>query len=495
MDIKQIIKNLFSKGPSFVFKAYKKRRLARRRSHEFFCEVSKAEHLVKLFQSAKQSSTQDANSEIKAEICTEINSKISELMSFSEGKDECKVLAQLILRCLNIGIRLELEDIETKPYIRTLKEFAITQLIPETYERYRKHAIDPKKLIFLQPRKGLNQSFAYIFNTLKKDLSYDTELICLHYGEVSHSEYFHNALNFVEDLATAKALFLHESNILLGHTEIREETKVIQLWHGCGIFKKLGLSLIPKSRRKAPKYPHTQYTYVTTASPEVTWVFEEFMGIEKNSDIIQPIGVARTDVFFDENYIKKAYSKLYKKVPQAKDKKVILYAPTYRGIHAERVVPNQIDIDFLASKLGDNYILIFKHHQTAKDVQEIPNRHKNNFAFDLTRGAGININELMAVSDIMITDYSSVAFEYSLFERPMLFFAYDLDEYLDERGLYYDFDEITPGPIAKTNEEIIAHIKSLEQHFDKQEVIDFREKFMSACDGNSTKRTIELIKR
>ena len=104
-----------------------------------------------------------------------------------------------------------------------------------------------------------------------------------------------------------------------------------------------------------------------------------------------------------------------------------------------------------------------------------------------------SLDPRMTVADIMITDYSSVVFEYALFERPMAFFTYDLDEYIDERGLYYDFDEVTPGPLCTTNEELIDYIINIDTRFNKQEVIDFKEKFMSSCDGHSTERIWALV--
>ena len=84
-------------------------------------------------------------------------------------------------------------------------------------------------------------------------------------------------------------------------------------------------------------------------------------------------------------------------------------------------------------------------------------------------------------------------FEYSLFERPMLFFAYDLEDYFDWRGFYYDYDELTPGPVVKTTEEVIHYIENLDVMFDREQVHAFREKFMSACDGHATDRIMHLV--
>ena len=105
----------------------------------------------------------------------------------------------------------------------------------------------------------------------------------------------------------------------------------------------------------------------------------------------------------------------------------------------------------------------------------------------------MNIEDLICVSDVCISDYSSLIFEYALFERPMLFFAYDLDNYFDWRGFYYPYDELAPGPIVTTNKEIVAYIQSLKGGFDPTRVRQFKEKFMGACDGHATEKILKLL--
>lgn len=107
----------------------------------------------------------------------------------------------------------------------------------------------------------------------------------------------------------------------------------------------------------------------------------------------------------------------------------------------------------------------------------------------------LDIDKLLCVSDICISDYSSLIFEYSLFERPMIFYAYDLEDYFDWRGFYYNYDDLTPGPVVTETEEIIDYIQNLDTRFDKEQVHVFREKFMSACDGCATDRIMELVRK
>lgn len=393
----------------------------------------------------------------------------------------------------------QLDNVKLKGYKTAMKRVYVKEILPMIYDDFRNFHIE-KTALFMQPRSGLNESFKYIFNKLKAEENYHVILREFHRGEVGTSIHWKNTEKFMMEMATAKAIFVHESNAYFAYLNIRKESKVIQLWHGCGIFKKIGLSTSGKEHFKSAaaheEYPeYNNYSIVTIASPELSWVYEEFMGIKKEEGIIQPIGVSRTDEFFDREYLENCYRTLYDVIPAAKGKKVILYAPTYRGVGYKRVSPDKLDVKKFAEALGDEYILIFKHHQTAIEVPEIPEPYRDTFAYDMTRGKGMSISDLMAIADICISDYSSLVFEYALFERPMLFYVYDLEEYIDERGLYYDFDEITPGPLCRTNEEMIDYIKHIDERFNKQEVTDFKNKFMCCCDGHATERIIEFMEK
>ncbi len=382
-------------------------------------------------------------------------------------------------------------------YENELKSIYTKHVFPRIYNEEAKKPVKDK-MIFMDKGPFLSVSLIYMCKYVKKNTSYKVKKHKLCIRKVPNEDYYEKAKEYIRDTATAKAVFICTANDLMSYITLRPETTYIQLWHGCGVFKKVGLSTIDKSFGKTAKsheeYPlNTNYSYVTIASPELSWIFEESMGIDKDSGIIIPTGISRTDEFFDEEFIAGSYRKLYDKIPQAKGKKVILYAPTFRGDVATCTSPDELDIKAFAKELGDDYILLFKHHPTVKNLPKIPEEYEGTFAFDMTWKSGMNISELMTVADICISDYSSVVFEYSLFERPMLFFVYDLEDYIDERGLYYDFDEITPGPLCRTNEEMLDYIKHIDERFDKQEVIDFKNKFMCCCDGHSSERILALV--
>ena len=300
-----------------------------------------------------------------------------------------------------------------------MMQLYVKERIPKEYYAHSQKPVEDK-VIFMENGSSPSPSNSYISETMAKAGDYKV----IHYGlgkrKASWIEYYENALEFIVDMADAKAVFISTANDLLSCFDVREETKIIQLWHGVGMFKKVGYSTMDN-----PKF-----------------------GRGKE---------------FREEYDQ------YRRAPDA------------------------LDIDKLGEALSDEYVLIIKHHGVAKKIPKIPQKWKNSFAFDFTNNKRTGIERLLAVADICITDYSSLGFEFAILERPIIFFAYDLDDYLDKRGMYYNYEDITPGPVCRTNEEMIDFITNVDSRFDKQQVIDFKNKYVDACDGHATERTIALI--
>lgn len=376
------------------------------------------------------------------------------------------------------------------------KFYTFRILYPGIYKKNAKKKVNKDKVVFIEARMtSITNSFKYMYDELKNKYNYDIHVHYLRAGFAKKEEYDLLCKDMIADIADAKYVFLNDSSNVISCLPMRKETKVTQLWHACGAFKKFGMStadlIFGDNRATLEKYPyHKNYTYVTVSSPEVVWAYEEAMSYEDKKGVVVPTGSSRTDYFFDKDVIEKAYRSLHKAFPQAKGKKVILYAPTFRGRVAKAKTPNVLNIEEFYKELGDEYVLIFKHHPFVKKRTAIPEQCKD-FAVDCTDL--MSIDDLLCVSDICISDYSSLVFEYSLFERPMLFLAHDLDEYYDWRGFYYDYKEFVPGPIYSTNEEMLEYIKNINKKFDKQKVIDFRDKYMSACDGHATERIMKLV--
>lgn len=386
-----------------------------------------------------------------------------------------------------------------KKYSKWIKSRYIKEVLPIRYGLLSNAPVE-NKVVFMEKGGPNLPPNNHIARVIKKQGVYKVVKTGLYRNDVSTFEMYENAVRVIEEMSNAKAFFISSENPLLSHFVVRPETKVIQLWHGCGIFKKVGYSTLDSGKfgmsasAREEYNGYRNYDYVCIPAQEQAWIFEDAMRITTDSGKLVPIGVSRTDEFYDPDYSRKARKKLEKKLPQIAGKKIILYAPTYRGRVSKAYAPDQLDVAKMAESLGDDYVLLLKYHGFGVDTRPaLPADCEDSFAFDMKKHAILSIEEYLAIADICITDYSSVGFEYAILERPIIFFAYDLDQYIDERGMYYNYDEITPGPICKTTDEIIEYVDGLKEGFDKTVIHAFKEKYVGMCDGHATERTIALI--
>ena len=363
-------------------------------------------------------------------------------------------------------------------------------------------------------------------------------VVCIREGMENRGAVMKNCLAAIPQLAQAQFIFVNESSYFLSCLPIRPETTVIQTWHACGAFKKFGYSAVGTgfgtTREDLEAYPvHRNFSYVTVSAPEVVWAYAQAFHMEDRVERILPIGVSRTDMFFSRKFREKAFGKtrwvLRRMAPELfpagdvytdqvterdgegegiyagdssraperavlKGKKVLLYAPTFRGTVGRAMAPEALDIPMMKRFLEGEYILLINHHPfiRAKDRPKIPGSCSG-FAFDMTDR--LSIEELLTVADVCITDYSSLIFEYSLFERPVVFFAYDMESYLDERGFYYHPSEMMPGPVCRTTREVVDMLSREDAAFDLARVREFKYRFMSGCDGHATWRLMKLMER
>ena len=369
-------------------------------------------------------------------------------------------------------------------------------VFPLGYKHYIKgKKIKREKAVFVEVRfDEITDSFRLVYDRMKAD-GFDVHEQFIENIKPGKWGYIKRCLRMLEDISDAHYVFLNDACNVTSCIPLRKGTKIYQLWHACGAFKKFGMStaelIFGDNRKSLERYPnYGNLSYVTVSSPEVIWAYEEAMNLKDTKTQVVATGVSRTDVFYDQHFIEQSKAAVYSLCPAAENKKIILYAPTFRGRVAKAESPDCLDIPAMKRALGDEYVLLIKHHPFVKQPPVVPEDCAD-FAMDVTKS--LEIDQLLCASDVCVSDYSSLIFEYSLFERPMIFFAYDLDDYFDWRGFYYNYDELTPGPVVKETEEIIDYIRHLDTRFDQAQVHAFKEKFMSSCDGHATDRIMALV--
>lgn len=290
-------------------------------------------------------------------------------------------------------------------------------------------------------------------------------------------------------IATSGVILLDDYYPFLYNIKPREKTKLVQLWHACGAFKTFGFSRVGKlGWSKNPRAKnHRTYTHAIVSSTSLKSRYAEAYAIPEEN--VYPTGVPRTDVFFDEIYKENKIKELYAKYPILQGKKVIMFAPTFRGKGRGGYYDfDKLDLDMLRASLGDEYVFVMKLHPFISNKPDFGDKY-NDFMIDLSHEN--EINDLLFVADVMITDYSSVCFEFSLLNKPMIFFAYDMEDYISKRDFYYPYESFVPGNIVKSTEEIISVIVNQDYEFEK--LNDFRNRFFDHFDGKSTERVVDMI--
>ena len=275
----------------------------------------------------------------------------------------------------------------------------------------------------------------------------------------------------------------------------------VQCWHGTPL-KRLGYDITNSDNamnsvgeiREKYRTDTKRFDYLISPCRFSSEKFKSAWNLKAlgNENALIETGYPRNDLL--RNFTNEDVSRVKKVLGiENTHKKIILYAPTWRDNQHDSkkgyVYENPVDFDFLMKELGDEYIILFRAHYLVAD----------NFNFDAYEGFVYNvseyddINELYIVSDMLITDYSSVFFDFAMLERPVLFYMYDMAEYRDEmRGFYIDVNEL-PGLIIEEEQQLVHSIKNAEKDFDKNRMDKFNDKFNYLNDGNAAKRVVDIV--
>jgi CDP-ribitol ribitolphosphotransferase len=266
--------------------------------------------------------------------------------------------------------------------------------------------------------------------------------------------------------------------------------RLIQVWHASGAFKTVGYSRIGKPGGPSPfSAAHKSYTHAIVSSAHDVPFYSEAYGIPESRVI--PTGIPRMDVFFDEEYRTRTVESVTASLPAIRDKKVILFAPTFRGRGPSDAYYDYDRIDMTALyRLCEEIdaVVLFKMHPFVLEPFHIAPEFSDRFV-DTTSSR--EINDLLFVADVVITDYSSLVFEYSTLGRPMLFFAYDLDDYISSRDFYEEFTEFVPGKIVRTFDELLDAVRKGD--FEAEKVERFARQHVAHLDAGSTDRVIDWL--
>lgn len=289
-------------------------------------------------------------------------------------------------------------------------------------------------------------------------------------------------------LATSDIVLIDDYFGLLETLELSPETRIIQLWHAGSGFKAVGYSRFGTYGSPGLRNAHRKYTYAITGSKRLVPVYAEAFGIEESA--VVATGLPRVDTFLDTERTQKVVSDFFAKYPNLVDKKIILFAPTFRGrgIHDAYYDYSRIDFGKLYDVCGANSVVLFRMHHFVRRPVPIPEMYAGRL-FDFATFP--ETNDLMHVADVLITDYSSVIYEFSLLDKPMLFYAYDKEVYSATRRFHRDFDATAPGRVCESFDELVKALQT--EDYQTWKIEGFRQENFDCIDTGSADRAIDWL--
>jgi teichoic acid glycerol-phosphate primase len=295
----------------------------------------------------------------------------------------------------------------------------------------------------------------------------------------------------VYHLATSKHILVDNYFGFLAVTDFKEEVECIQLWHATGAIKKFGLadqSNINRSKRAVQRFlnVYRRFNKVIVGSDKMATIFKEAFNL--TDDKILMTGIPRTDFFYDEKKKQKAREKLGAENKLLKVKKVILYAPTYRDEEIDHY-DLQLNLEKMNQGLGKDYIVLLRLHPAVNSSDDYTKEFPG-FVFDYS-SSNYHINELLTVCDYLITDYSSIPYEFSLLKKPIIFFTYDLEKYKHDRGIWDGFEDHLPGPIVMDTDSIVEVIQK--ERFNLEQIDEYANEWNKYSKGYSSYNVVRYM--
>lgn len=324
--------------------------------------------------------------------------------------------------------------------------------------------------------KNLTGDMKQIVDKLSKEKEIEIKLVLFKYEHtlISSILYLFNCVYQLFIINTSKVVIINDNNYVISKYKKRN-VKVIQIWHACGAVKKFGNEI-------NRKYPIKNYDYVISSSDVWKEVYARSFNVE--TECVLPLGLPRTDTLLNSDYLKKLKENMYKKYPVLKNKYVILYAPTFRGNIIDGMYHLPIELDRVIEKLPIDMVIIYKLHPLLKDVDLGGNDR-------LLKMNAEDLYSLFSVSDCLISDYSSVLFDFSLLGKKEVYYIPDVEEYKQTIGLNINFDTF-PGKIC-LDENSLIEILSDKKNNNEQEMNKFKNKYFKYQDGQASIRIVNFI--
>ncbi len=352
---------------------------------------------------------------------------------------------------------------------------------------FRIFPVNKKKVFFVATHDDSEEGNVGIVSQKMKEKMPETKQVFLTRRDGIHSPFsFFFGKTF--HMATASVIFMDNIFMPMAYTPFSKKTKVVQLWHGTGTIKKFGQDSDVGEVARISRKANGRITHLIVNSEYTKKQYAKAFGVSEEKAFV--LGLPRTDCVLDEQKKQKRLDKFYLEYPDLREKRCVLYAPTFRDEEAKNPTL-ALDIKELCDKMAEDEVLLLRLHPfVAEHCGDIIAKEYGGKIYNMSAYSGVTT--LLEVAECLITDYSSIVYEYCLLERPVIFYAYDLAKFQKNgRDFYEDYTTFVPGPVVESQNELME-IWGCEFPY-KERIKQFKEKNYAYIDKKATDRLLELI--
>ncbi len=323
------------------------------------------------------------------------------------------------------------------------------------------------------------ESMDMLYRYLEKSGKYRLEEFYRDFGKLSYGDQMKASIEFMKLYATAGSVVLCDNFLPVAACKKREETKVVQLWHGPGAFKKFGYDAADDIPSFYKSNVFANYDLVTVSGPRCIGPFQSAM--RQPDGIVRALGISRMDAWFDEESLQQNETLFRQYYPDAAGKKVMLWAPTFRGNAGIPTLQGLEEMERAAEALSDEWYLIISLHP-----------HLLTYAGFEKYKQPLTTAQILPSVQLLITDYSSILYDAVLLSKKLLLFAPDLEDYKKGRGFYCTPEEI-PALLVTDGSDLAEAIRRSDEAYDFDAQRAFYEAYLSACDGQASERVARIL--
>ncbi|WP_270316004.1 CDP-glycerol glycerophosphotransferase family protein [Lactococcus petauri] len=278
-------------------------------------------------------------------------------------------------------------------------------------------------------------------------------------------------------LQSSKLVIIDYNNFVISKFPHRKEVKVLEIWHATAALKNFG-NCVQRD------YEIKNYDYAIANSDFYKRVYAQAFQLPESHVMVT--GIPNNDKIFDEHFVKATKEQLLRKYPALVGKKVITYAPTFRGRISTYFKEVKLDLARVYQDLGEDYIIIYKAHPLISASAYESNPHVLFIEEE-------PISLIFCVTDVLVTDYSAIAVDWMVFDKPIVAYVPDFKSYSKKPGLTIDYLQEFPGDVTFNENELIQALQTTDRASYKKERATFFQKTYNYRDGKATERVLRLI--